>query len=41
MSLSKRIAQLFRQGLSQLSSKAVSSKNAISKDHFNEEGKGD
>ena len=41
MSLSRRIAQLFRQDLSQLSSEVVSSKNIVLTGHFDKEGKGD
>ena len=41
MSLSRRIAQLFRQDLSQLSSNVVSSKDAVLTGQFDEEGKGD
>ena len=41
MSLSRRIAQLFRQDLSQLSWEVVSSKDTGLTGHFDEEGKGD
>ena len=41
MSLSRRIAQLFRRDLSQLSSKVVSSKDIVLTGDLDEEGKGD